>query len=385
MYNFLVNQKLYASDGVNVAEEATFSSYAGSVCRGSYMNSNFLEVHDLSKGHFRGPRPVSFKNLPEGYLLESSADGLGTKGILIDAAKMHETAGYDLVAMTATDITRYGGLPLMLINILDIVSVGNDGDAVSSTYKKLLTGLGNAVRESNIVVLKGETAQMGVCIGSEIKDSPTRFNWGATITGVYHKDKMVTGDTLAPGQKVIALQEQGFRCNGISSVRKALAMQYGKEWWTNTDATEDIKAAAAPSLLYDVFINTIHGWYAKDYKPEFVLHAIVHLSGGGIKEKFGNDLLKSHGLSATLDNLFDPALIMKKCAEWRGLGAEEFYETWNAGQGVLLVVDTEDAERCVKRAEDFGISAQICGEITKAETGQVLEVHSKLFNTIVRY
>ncbi len=380
-----MNARLYASDGVNVAEEATFSSYAGGVCKGSYANSNFVEVHDLSLGNFRGPRPVTFKNLPDNYLVEASADGLGTKGILIDAGKAHETAGYDLIAMTATDITRYGGLPLVLVNILDLASVGTDGNEVSNTYKKLLEGLGRAAKESNIVVLKGETAQMSVCIGSEIENSPTRFNWGGVMTGAYHKDKMVTGDTLASGQKVIALQEHGFRCNGISSVRKALAMQYGKEWWMNPNAKEDINAAAVPSLLYDVFINTIHGWYAKDFQPEMTLHAIVHLSGGGIKEKFGNDLLKSRGLGATLDNLCDPADIMKKCAEWRGIGAEEFYETWNGGQGMLLVVDAKDADTCVKRAHDFGISAQVCGEITKNDGGGVVTIHSKLYNTVVTY
>ncbi len=378
-----MSSKLYATDGVNVAEEATFSSYAGSVCRGSYENSRFVKVHDLSHGHFRGPRPVTFQNLPEEYIIESSADGLGTKGILIDAAGMHETAGYDLVAMTATDITRYGGLPLVLINILDLVSVGNEGDEVNTTYKKLLTGLGKAAKESNIVVLKGETAQMSVCIGSEIPNSPTRFNWGATMTGVYHKDKMVTGDTLRAGQRVIALKEQGFRCNGISSVRKALAMQYGPLWWTNSEAKEDIRAATAPSLLYDVFVNTIHGWYALDFKPEMPLHAIVHLSGGGIKEKFGNDLLKPRGLGAVLDNLCDPAPIMKKCAAWRGIEGEEFYETWNAGQGMLLVVNEEDADRCVARAKDFNIEAQICGEIVKAEEGKTLTIHSVLFNTTI--
>lgn len=370
---------------MNVEEEASFSSYAGSVCRDSYVNSNFVEVHDMSKGQFRGPRPVTFKNLPDEYLIEASSDGLGTKGILIDAAGSQENAAYDLVAMTATDITRYGGLPLVLINILDLVSVGADGDVVNQTYKKLLTGLGKAAKESNIVVLKGETAQMGACISSEISGSPTRFNWGATMMGVYFKDKMVTGETLAPGQRVIALRERGFRCNGISSVRKALAMQYGEEWWNNTDAKEDIRAAAAPSILYDTFVNTIHGWYAKDFKAEIKLHAIVHLSGGGIKEKFGNDLLKEHGLSATLDNLCEPPVIMKKCAKWRGIEDEEFYETWNGGQGLLLVVDAADAERCVSRAKDFGIDAQVCGDIVDGVDKPTLTVHSKLSDTIVTY
>ena len=377
-----MNAKLYAEDGVDVAKEASFSSYAGSVCKDSYSNSQFVEVHDVSRGHFRGPRPVTLKNLPSGYVLETSSDGLGTKSILIDAAGVQETAAYDLVAMTATDITRYGGLPLVLNNILDLVEVGTTGDGVSNAYKKLIEGLGNAAKESNIVVLKGETAQMGICIGSEIEDSPTRFNWGATMLGAYHKDKIVIGDTLLPGQKVIALKERGFRCNGISSVRKALAMQYGKVWWSNPDAKDDTQAAAAPSVLYDVFVNTIHGWYAKDFEPEMKLHAIVHLSGGGIVEKFGNDLILKRGLSASLNNLCEPAEIMRKCAKWRGIGDEEFYEAWNGGQGMLLVVDTADADQCVLRAKDFGLEAQICGDITK-ESKPTLTIHSKLSGAVV--
>jgi len=380
-----MNSKLYATDGVDVAEEALFSRFAGSMCRDSYTNSQFVEVHDLSNGQFRGPRPITFKNLPEGYLIETSADGIGTKSILIDAAGMQETAAYDLIAMTATDITRYGGLPLVLTNILDVVSVGSEGDEVSTTYKKLVTGLGRAAKESNVVVLKGETAQMGVCIGSEIPGSPTRFNWGATMTGVYHKERMVTGNTLAPGQKVIALREQGFRCNGFSSVRKAFMTEYGEEWWKNPDAQNDIKAAAAPSVLYDVFINTIHGWYAKDFQPEIELHAIVHLSGGGIKEKFGNDLVRARGFRATLDNLFEPAEIMKKCALWRGMEDEEFYEAWSGGQGMLLVVDADEARRCVARAKDFGIEARVCGEITEGDDTPILTVHSKLSDAVVTY
>src|SRR3989344_2098934 len=164
-------QKIYSKDGVDVEEEASFSSFAGSMCRASYRNSPYVEVHDLSGGSFRGPRPFTLKNLPEGYFIEASTDGIGTKGILIDAAKTHRLAAYDLVAMVSSDITRFGGVPLVLINVFDTVSVGNEGDEVSKTYKSAITGLGKAAKESRIVVLKGETAQMGAAIGSEIKDS----------------------------------------------------------------------------------------------------------------------------------------------------------------------------------------------------------------------
>lgn len=374
----------YSEDGVNVEEEADFSSFAGKVCKGSYSNSPFVEVHDLSKGGFRGPRPFTLKNLPEGYTIEATADGIGTKGILHDAASTHHLAAYDLVAMVASDVTRYGGIPLVLINILDVVTVGKAGDEISSTYKGLMKGLGDVALEGNIVALKGETAQMGPCLGSEIAESETKINWGATIIGAYHEDKIITGDTLAPGQVVVALKENGFRCNGISSVRKALATEYGDKWWQEKSAKEDIQKAATPSVLYDVYLNTLHGWYSKDFKEIVKLHAVVHLSGGAIKEKLAKDLLFPRGLSANLDNLYEPPEIMRKCSKWRGIEDEEFYETWNGGQGMLVVVDKGDVDEVLRHAKDFEIEAQVAGEIVKEDTPQV-KVVSKLSGKEVIY
>lgn len=377
-------RKAYAEDGVNVADEATFSSYAGSVCKASYKNSKFVQVQDLAKGQFRGPRPVIFKNLPEGYLVEATTDSIGTKGVINDAAGMPETSAYDLIAMVSSDVTRFGGVPLFLVNILDVPSVGPEGSDENNFFKKLMQGLQSAAQESRVVVLKGETAQVSECVGSNNSASTTRYNWGATIVGAYHKDKMVTGETVAPGQKVIALREYGFRCNGFSSVRKAFALQYGKEWYKNPDAKEDLRAAAAPSVLSDVFINTLHGWYNDAWQPEVQLHAIVHLSGGGIREKFANDVVLKRKLSATLDTLWEPPEIMKKCAKWRGISDDEFYEAWNGGQGMLLVIDESDVERCLARAKDFNIEAQVCGEITQEEKPTVT-IHSKLSDTTVLY
>lgn len=377
-------QKAYAADGVDVEKEADFSSYAGALTKSTYQNSPYVAVSDLSAGSFRGPRPFTLQNLPDDYVTEMSADGLGTKGILIDAADSFETAAYDLLAMVTSDITRYGGLPLVLTNILDVTEVGEDGEEANARYKRLIDGLAAGAKDAGVVVLKGETAQMSVCIGSEIPDSPSRFNWGATMLGVYHKDKVVTGDTLKSGQVVVALKENGFRCNGISSVRKALAMQYGETWWSNPEAEADIKAAATPSVLYDKFVNTLMGWYAADFTPEVALHAILHISGGGIKEKLGHDLLFKRGFSAELTDLFTPPEIMQKCAAWRGIKDEEFYEAWNGGQGMLLVVDESEADRVVACAADFGLEAKVSGTITASDTPE-LTIHSQLSDTIVKY
>lgn len=364
-------KKAYSQDGVDVEEEANFSKFAGTICKASYHNSPFVDVHDLSGGQFRGPRPFTLKNLPEGYFLEATTDGLGTKGPLIDAAKTHPLAAYDLVAMTASDITRYGGIPLILVNALDVVSVGEAGDEVSETYKSALRGLGEVAKKEKIVVLKGETAQMGICVGSDLPNSKTKINWSGTMIGAYHKNKMITGESLTERQVIIALKENGFRCNGISAVRAALREKFGQQWHSNPDAAQAIKDAATPSVLYDLFVNTLHGWFNENFKPEINIHAIVHLSGGAFKEKLAKDVLFPRGLSAVLDNLWEPSEIMKQCAKWHNIDDEEFYEVWNGGQGMLVVVDEKDADYCVKRAKDFAVDAKVAGRITKEDKPQV--------------
>lgn len=369
--------KAYAEDGVNVEEEAKFSKFAGSICKATYKNSPFVEVNDLSGGQFRGPRPFTLKNLPEGYFIEVSTDGLGTKGILIDAAKTHHLAAYDIIAATASDITRYGGIPLIFVNVFDTSGIGKEGDKVNKTYKSAIAGMEEVAKKEKIVVLKGETAQMEDAMGSEITDSKTKLNWSGAMIGAYHKDKMITGEKLSPGQVIIGLKENGFRCNGISSIRKAFQQKFGKEWWKNPEAKQSIHEAAVPSILYDTYINTLHGWFNKNFKPEIPIYSIIHLSGGAMKEKLSNDILFPRGLSAKLDDLWEPPKIMRDCAFWRNISDEEFYEVWHGGQGMLLVVDEKDAEYAIKRAKDFSIQAKIVGKITK-ESGSRVIINSKL-------
>jgi phosphoribosylformylglycinamidine cyclo-ligase len=197
------------------------------------------------------------------------------------------------------------------------------------------------------------------------------------MIGAYHKDKMITGAGIKEGQCIVSLKENGFRSNGISSLRKALSKKFGEKWWANPEAKESIQQAAAPSVLYDKFITTLHGWFDADFKPEIAIYGIVHLSGGAIKEKLAKDLLFPKGLGAYIPELFEPPEIMRECARWRGIGDEEFYETWNGGQGMLLILNEKDAEKCLKRAKEFNVHAKISGTITNEPKVTIISKLSK--------
>jgi len=219
---------------------------------------------------------------------------------------------------------------------------------------------------NSYVSFTGETAELPVCVTSENPDAKLKFNWAGFMLGVYHPDKMILGDTLRSGQSVMALRDV-FGSNGISSVRKALKIKYGEKWFDNFEALEDIKKCATPCKLYDDFLNDLHGWFSPThgFEPIIKMHSIPHLSGGGIDSKFGKDILERVGLSAELDDLFDPPEIMEELAEIRGMSHEERYRTWTGGQRALPVIDPENELYFIDLANDYGIEAKVAGHITE--------------------
>lgn len=378
-----ISQTFYGQAGVNISAGDAFGAFTGALCRQSYVNSPYVQVTDFSKGNFRGPRGWKPKGLPEDCVLTDTVDGIGTKVVLIDAAQTYGLAAHDIVAMTAMDITRYGGLPLVFKNILDVKRLG---DVDSETYRRcqeIMRGLSRLANEHSYVLLTGETAELNVCVSSENPDASVKFNWGGCMTGVYHPDKMILGDTLAPGQVVIVFADT-FRSNGISAVRKALAMKYGPTWWNNPLAQDDISHCAAPSVQYDRYLNRLHGWFNNcSLQPLAKLHLVAHLSGGAFKGKFG-DLLKPLGLSAELNDLFDPPQIMRDCAQWSGMSGADCYETWNGGQGALVVVDQSAVDTVLELAGRYHIQAKVSGKITE-QRDHVVAITSKFDGKQVLY
>lgn len=363
---------VYKQDGVDVPLGDKFSQYAWGVCQSTFDNSPFVKIGDMTKGHFRGPRGFSLQGLSEGCMLTQTVDGVGTKSIVTSAAMTHRSSAKDLLAMCCGDITRYGGLPLVFTNILDVRTLNSpDDETAFEAFTELMAGLGEAATEQKLVIFGGETAELGVCVGSDDPNATTMFNWGGMAIGVYHPDKMILGDSLAVGQAIMGHREYGFRSNGLSSARKAMALKYGDEWYNNPEAEEDIRRVAEPSTSYDLFLSQMNGWWS-DYSIERPIktHLIVHVTGGAIKSKLGKDKLFLLGLSAILDDLWEPPEIMKKCAEWRGMSDEDCYETWGCGTGVFVVIDKCDAESYISQAARFGIEAKRCGYVTETRGAQ---------------
>jgi phosphoribosylformylglycinamidine cyclo-ligase len=367
---------IYAQDGVDVELGDLASKHAAKCCEATYGFSNVAEVTDMSFGNFRGPRGVLLNNEYQNCILSCAPDGIGTKVVLIDMAQSWKTAARDIMAMTSFDLVRWGGKPVYFTSVLDVSSLGNNIN--SKTFQAvtdLYDGMVPAAKEIGIIVLNGETAELSNTVSSDNPDAILKFNWGGSVHGIFHKDKMITGEGLKAGQVIIAMNEYGFRSNGISSVRAAFSKQFGKYWFENSTAQKFIKYAAEPSILYDNFFSYLNGW-GKDQNNVIKIHSIIHLTGGSFESKLGKDVLFPKGLSAVLDNPCKVPYIMRECADWRGMTTKDIYDTWNAGQGALAIIDEFSVENFMKIASLMKLDCQVAGYITEDDTPNIRIVPS---------
>jgi phosphoribosylaminoimidazole (AIR) synthetase len=168
----------YKQSGVNVALGDKFSEFCARILSECSTNSPFVEVRPMSGG-FRGGRPFRFQKVPSGFWLDVGPDGAGSKTIFHAHSKEIENAYQDVLAMTCGDTIRHGGLPVVFSNVFDVSSLGEDEN--SDAYKlacRMIEGFAKICKSQNIVPHKGETAELGVCVGSENSEGKNQIQCG---------------------------------------------------------------------------------------------------------------------------------------------------------------------------------------------------------------
>ena len=142
-------------------------------------------------------------------VLVSSADGVGTKVRIAATLGRYDTVGEDLVNHCINDILVGGARPLFF---LDYVAMGKLDEAAAEA---LVSGLARACRESGVVLIGGETAEMpGVYPGKE-------FDLAGFIVGVVERDEIIDGSTVDEGDVIVGIPSSGLHTNGYSLVQES--------------------------------------------------------------------------------------------------------------------------------------------------------------------
>lgn len=250
-------------------------------------------------------------------LMVASTDGVGTKTKLSAAMDLWESAGADIVNHGINDVLVQGAQPLFF---LDTVAAQHlDPEIVG----RIVDGMAAACRESNCILLGGETAEM-----------PGVFTDGAvdiagTMVGAVARAKLLPKAGITAGHTLIGIASSGLHTNGYSLARQVAGDQDLHNLLPDGDG-ESIGAALCATH------RSYHGVLAKALEQDLLL-AMAHITGGGLLDNLPRVLPDDVGAVVDTASWELPALF-----RWLIAGADldiqEAHRIFNCGIGMVLVV-----------------------------------------------
>src|SRR3989344_359250 len=274
-------QITYADSGVNIelGDDASQVLYEAAKLTWNNRKGRLGEII-VPFDDFSGVRAIDVSRLPKGTLMNIGFDGVGTKMELAERVEDHRTIAHDLFAMVCDDAVVRGAEPVLIGSILDVNSLGKDGENYIKQIKQLAEGYIGAAKAANVAIVNGEVAELGSRVGGYGKFN---YNWGAAVVWFANKDRMFTGREIKEGDLLVGLREEGFRSNGLSLVRRIMQKNYGDDWhqvpWKRGNASlADL--ALTPSKIYTGAVVDMFGGY--DRQPKTEVHGVAHITGGGV-------------------------------------------------------------------------------------------------------
>jgi phosphoribosylformylglycinamidine cyclo-ligase len=289
-------------------------------------------------------------------ILVGATDGVGTKlRIAIDTGEVGGV-GIDLVAMCVNDLVCQGAEPLFF---LDYFATGR---LAVEHAAKVVEGIAEGCVRSGCALIGGETAEM-----------PGMYEDGDFDLAGFAVGAMERGTDLPKGVKegdvLLGLASDGVHSNGYSLVRKVVELS-GLGW--------DADCPWAPGQSLGANLLTPTRLYVKQALAavkEGGVHALAHITGGGLTENLPRVL--PEGLGATIDlNAWDLPPVFRWLAETAGMEQAELLKTFNSGVGMILSVEAERAEALAELLTGLGETVYTMGTVTQGEgvsyTGSLL-------------
>jgi len=311
-------------------------------------------------------------------VLVSGTDGVGTKLEIAFKMRKYDTIGIDCVAMCVNDILCHGARPLFF---LDYLACGKlDADMAAEIVK----GVASGCRETDCVLLGGETAEMPGFYDMG------KYDIAGFTVGMVDRKNIIDGSKIRGGDVLIGIASSGTHSNGYSLIRRVLP-----------DLNEDFGGAAMGMVLLEptrLYVRPVLSLMKK-----ITVHGMAHITGGGFYENIprmfngGETSVHLCGVihegSWTIPPIF--ARIASGCynAGSSGPAAQKFgaellktdpvmkkqmFNTFNMGIGFVLAVDKADARQAIEELDSMGFPAWEIGRVENSTEQGALRFECQL-------
>jgi phosphoribosylformylglycinamidine cyclo-ligase len=280
-------------------------------------------------------------------VLVSGTDGVGTKLLLAIQHQRFDTIGIDLVAMCVNDIITVGAQPLFF---LDYIAVDKNRP---EQIEAIVSGIAHGCMTGSLSLIGGETAEMPGMY------APNHFDLAGFAVGVVEKNERITGAAAQSGDVLISIPSSGIHSNGYSLVRKILSE-------SKTDVHQPFEGATLLDALLQP--TCIYVPVLQELKQTVSIHAMCHVTGGGLYENLPRMLgeRKELGIELDLHEVVLPrvfSLLMEK----GNMTRHDMYQVFNMGIGFVIAVDHSESERALQIIQQQYAKACVIGELSDRE------------------
>ncbi|SCG82050.1 phosphoribosylformylglycinamidine cyclo-ligase [Proteiniborus sp. DW1] len=332
----------YKNSGVNVT-----SGYEAVKLMKSHVQNTFTKGVLSDIGGFSGMFALD-KNQYDEPVLVSGTDGVGTKLMIAFIMDKHDTIGEDCVAMCVNDILCQGAKPLFF---LDYIATGKLNP---TKIASIVEGVSRGCIKSGCALIGGETAEMpGLYKENE-------YDLAGFAVGIVDKKKIISGDSIKEGDVLIGLPSSGLHSNGFSLVRKLFfnVYKYDIDHYFDELGSTLGEELIKPTKIYSNALIELN--------QKFNIKGISHITGGGFYENIPRML--PDGLRAIVDRKHvEVPPIFNVIQKLGHIETHEMYSTFNMGIGIVMAVDSKDADSIVEFLKTKDERAYIIGEIIKGE------------------
>ena len=279
----------------------------------------------------------------ENPVLVQSIDGVGTKTIIARKLGKFNTIGVDLLSACANDILVMGARPLTFLDY-----IAND-KLRPDTIEEIVSGMVQACRDTGVSLVGGETAEM--------PDTylPGEHDLVGVITGVVEKDKIITGETIQPGDVVLGLPSSGLHTNGYSLARK-LFFEIGG--YDVNDTIPELEKSVGLTLLEPHINYTNHVFGVLD--KEIGVKGIAHITGGGLVENIPRIL--PDGCDVEIHKESWPGVPIFNVMQSIGnVDENEMYRAFNMGIGMIIIAAPDQVNSIKKIIDVHEIGFVVAG------------------------
>jgi phosphoribosylformylglycinamidine cyclo-ligase len=278
-------------------------------------------------------------------LLATSTDGVGTKTEIARMLGKYDTIGEDLVAMVVDDLVVCGAEPLFMT---DYIAVGK---VIPERISEIVAGIARGCQKANTALIGGETAEHPGLLADD------EFDIAGAATGAVDAHNLLSAERVKAGDVLIGMPASGFHANGYSLIRHIIKTKN-----LSLDSNfPDTNMTLGEVLLTPTEIYTLDCLALIKAQQEN-LRTFSHITGGGLADNTARVI--PDGLIAKYDrSTWALPAEMEFLATIAGVPQADLERTWNAGIGMVAIVDPAIADLTIRSLAARGMKAWVAGSI----------------------